>query len=225
MAHAFDGLGFGQFLLDAERLLSGVREHEQRLGSLMAVLEGESSQTGPGTSPIDGDAMGVLAMVGRLRQDAGEHRQLAEMLLSRLVGPRPIAHGARSARVRVLVVDDSESSREMTATILEEAGFEAMTAANGLEGVIVAHYAHPVVVLMDVTMPVLDGLEAARLIQASADTRHVKVIAYTAKPDVHSAPFARWFVDILRKPAGPDAIVAAVERSIGASYAQRAALS
>jgi len=85
MAHAFDGLGFGQFLLDAERLLSGVREHEQRLGSLMAVLEGESSQTGPVTSPIDRDAMGVLAMVGRLRQDAG-YRQLAEMLLSRLVG-------------------------------------------------------------------------------------------------------------------------------------------
>jgi CheY-like chemotaxis protein len=169
--------------------------------------------------------MSVLAMVGRLHQDAGGYRQLAETLLTRLIGPPRIGNDTQSARVRVLVVDDSESSREMTATILEEAGFEAMTATNGLEGVIVAHYARPVVVLMDMTMPVLDGLEAARLIQASVDTRHVKVIAYTAKPDVHSAPFARWFVDILRKPAAPDAILAAVERSVEASRAQRAALS
>ena len=105
--------------------------------------------------------MGVLAMVGRLRPGRHEHRQLAEMLLSRLVGPRPIAHGARSTRVRVLVVDDSESSREMTATILEEAGFEAMTAANGLEGRDCRALCAPVVVLMDVTMPVLDGFQAA----------------------------------------------------------------
>jgi CheY-like chemotaxis protein len=121
-------------------------------------------------------------------------------------------------------VDDSESSRDMTATILEEAGFEAMTATNGLEGVIVAHYARPSVVLMDVTMPVLDGLEAARLLRASAETRHIKVIAYTAKPDVHDPPFSRWFADILRKPAAPDVIVAVVERSV-ASRSEGAALS
>jgi CheY-like chemotaxis protein len=224
MPHAFDGRSFGQFLLEAERLLSGVRDHEQRLTSLLAILESETSQTGVGTIPIAESGMDVLGMVGRLRADAGEHRQLAETLLNRLVGLPPIGNGVLSTRVRVLVVDDSESSREMTATILEEAGFEAMTATNGLEGVIVAHYARPSVVLMDLTMPVLDGLEAARLIQASADTRHVKVIAYTAKPDAHGAPFARWFADILRKPAAPDAIVAAVERFGGASL-QRAALS
>lgn len=225
MAHAFDGNGFGRFLVDAERLLSGARDHEQRLASLLAILEGETVHTGVGTTPIDERPIGVLGLVGRLHEDAGEHRQLAETLLNRLVGLPPIGNGALTPRVRVLVVDDSESSREMTATILEEAGFEAMTATNGLEGVIVAHYARPSVVLMDLTMPVLDGLEAARLIQASADTRHVKVIAYTAKPDAHGAPFSRWFADILRKPATPDAIIAAVERFGGASRAQRAALS
>jgi CheY-like chemotaxis protein len=223
MAHAFDGPGFGQFLLDAERLLTGARAHEQRLASLVAILESESLQRA-GIVPIEERAIGVLAMVDGLRHDAGEHRQLAETLLTRLVGLPSIDDAALVPRARVLVVDDSESSRDMTATILEEAGFEAMTATNGLEGVIVAHYARPSVVLMDVTMPVLDGLEAARLLRASAETRHIKVIAYTAKPDVHDPPFSRWFADILRKPAAPDVIVAVVERSV-ASRSEGAALS
>jgi CheY-like chemotaxis protein len=223
MAHAFDGPGFGQFLLDAERLLTGARAHEQRLASLVAILESESLQRA-GIVPIEERAIGVLAMVDGLRHDAGEHRQLAETLLTRLVGLPSIDDAALVPRARVLVVDDSESSRDMTATIIEEAGFEAMTATNGLEGVIVAHYARPSVVLMDVTMPVLDGLEAARLLRASAETRHIKVIAYTAKPDVHDPPFSRWFADILRKPAAPDVIVAVVERSV-ASRSEGAALS
>jgi CheY-like chemotaxis protein len=86
----------------------------------------------------------------------------------------------------------------------------------------VVHYPHPLVVLMDVTMPVLDGVEAARLIQASAVTRDVNVIAYTAKPDVGDASFSRWFVDVLQKAAAPDAIVAAVERSVEGSRTRKA---
>ena len=218
MAHAFDGSGFGQFLVDAQRLIIGARDHEQQLSSLVAVLEHERARVG--ASPVEAAGAGLLALADRLRLAAGEHRQLVETLLSRLIGP--VSHGALPSRIRVLVVDDSDSSRETTATILEEAGFDAMTATNGLEGVIVAHYARPLVVLMDVTMPVLDGLEAARLIQASAVTRDVNVIAYTAMPDGRDAPFPRWFVDVLQKPAAPEAIVAAVERSVEASRARKA---
>jgi len=217
MAYAFDGSGFGQFLVDAQRLITGARDHERQLASLVAALEHERARVG--ASPIEAAAVGSLALADRLRLNAGEHRQLAETLLTRLIGP--VSNGALSSRIRVLVVDDSDSGRETTATVLEEAGFEAITATNGLEGVIVTHYAQPLVVLMDVTMPVLDGLEAARLIQASAVTRDVNVIAYTAMPDVRDAAFARWFVDVLQKPAAPDAIVAAVERSVVASRTRK----
>jgi CheY-like chemotaxis protein len=99
-----------------------------------------------------------------------------------------------------------------SSTILEAAGFDAMTANNGLEAVIVAYYARPPVVLMDVTMPVLDGLEAARLMQASPVTRDMKVIAYIAKPDAFDAPWTRWFVDVIPKPASADAIVSSIQR-------------
>ena len=62
------------------------------------------------------------------------------------------------ARARLLIVDDSDTNRELTSAILEDAGFEVLTATNGLEGVIAAHYARPSVILMDLTMPVLNGL-------------------------------------------------------------------
>jgi hypothetical protein len=85
MAHAFDGPGFGRLLLDAERLLFGARDYEQRLASLVAILEGESAHVAISATPIE-TAVGLLAIVGQLRHAAGEHRQLAERLLTRLVG-------------------------------------------------------------------------------------------------------------------------------------------
>ena len=88
-------------------------------------------------------------------------------------------------RGRVLIADDEEAARRSLGQILEEDGFQVLTATNGLEGVIAAHYyARPSVILMDLTMPVLNGLEAARLIRASAATQDLKVIAYTARPDL-----------------------------------------
>jgi CheY-like chemotaxis protein len=71
----------------------------------------------------------------------------------------------------VLIVDDAEDDRELAATILGHSGFLAGTTANGLEGVIAAHCLRPVAVLMDVTVPVLDGIEAAGLLKASVPTR------------------------------------------------------
>ncbi len=84
----------------------------------------------------------------------------------------------------------------------------------GSKRVIVAHYARPDLILMDVTMPVLNGIDAARLLKASAVTQDVNVIAYTARPDFEELAYNQLFVDVLKKPAAPDAILASVERFI-----------
>jgi twitching motility two-component system response regulator PilH len=228
MAYAFDSHSFGQLLDDAERLVTCARDHEQRLATLVSLLEGAAvGVTATAGSPVSATASGLegattavdvgaasdlLATISQLRAVAGDSRQLAETVLARLVGNRAVIGRSPGLRARVLVVDDSDMSRETTATILEDAGFDAMTANNGLEAVIVAYYARPSVVLMDVTMPVLDGLEAARLIKASPVTRDMKVIAYTATPDVFETPWTRWFVDVIPKPASADAIVSSVQR-------------
>ena len=88
------------------------------------------------------------------------------------------------------------------------------SASNGLEGVIVAHYALPAVVLMDLTMPVLSGLEATRLLRASLLTRNLKVIAFTARPDIYEESLARSFADVLTKPAAPETIITTVQRCV-----------
>jgi CheY-like chemotaxis protein len=67
---------------------------------------------------------------------------------------------------------------------------------------------------MDVAMPVLDGLAATKLLQASDVTRDLKVIAYTATPDLCNGPLAGLFVDVLAKPVDPEAIIASVRRHI-----------
>jgi CheY-like chemotaxis protein len=233
MAHAFDARGFGQFLGDAERLFAGARDYERRLTSLVSLLEGDNSAAlassgdrslmtlpprpivGPAPADVTATAELAVTVARQLSACAAEQRQLAQTMVAHLVGDSLISDGSRPHAARVLVVDDSDESRDVTAAILEDAGFDAMTAANGLEGVIVAHYARPPVVLMDVTMPVLNGVEAARLIYASAVTRDLKVIAYTARTEGREEPSSRWFAAVLPKPSSPDSIVATVREFAG----------
>jgi CheY-like chemotaxis protein len=82
-----------------------------------------------------------------------------------------------------LIVDDSREAREATALVLEQAGFRVVTATNGVEALIVAHYARPVVALLDLMMPVLDGLQTARLLSESPSTRQMKVVAYSGRTE------------------------------------------
>jgi two-component system, cell cycle response regulator DivK len=197
MAHAFNGHTFGEFLSDAQRLLTSAREQERELSSLAGL---------PGNDAI--------SQISRICLAATEHRQSIEAMLTRLLGQQHTANGAGSTRPRLLIVDDSDGNRETTAAILEDAGFEVLTAMNGLEGVLLAHLVRPSVILMDVTMPVMNGVEAARLIRVSSATQDVKVIAYTARPDVFDGAITKWFVDVILKPAHPEAIVALVQRVV-----------
>lgn len=222
MAQAFDAHTFGQLVGDAERLLVSAREQERELFSLAdrlesdAILEASGVGVGVATAPISVEATAATALVetvARLRLAAAEQRQFLEILLTQLLGEQA-ARGDGRTRQRLLIVDDSDGNRETTAAILEEAGFDVLTAANGLEGVIVAHFARPSVVLMDLTMPVLNGLEAARLIRASSATQDLKVIAYTARPDLFDGPFTKWFADVILKPASPEAIVQLVRKVV-----------
>ncbi len=204
MPHVFDGHGFGQLLNEAERLFAGAQEHHLRLAEVVTRLARDGAQATSGDT---------LTTMHRLLTAAEEQRELAGTVLTRLIGSRSAIEAPRR-RVRVLIVDDSEGSRETAAAILEEAGFEALTASNGLEGVIVAHYALPAVVLMDLTMPVLSGLEATRLLRASLLTRNLKVIAFTARPDIYEESLARSFADVLTKPAAPETIITTVQRCV-----------
>lgn len=197
MPHSFDSAGFGELAADAERLAARAATHERRLSSLIETANPES---------------GLLGLLRELCADAREQRRIADTMRACLMGDIAVAQDGAARRPLVLIVDDSPDNRDMAALLLESSGFDTITAGNGLEGVIVAHYTRPSVVIMDVTMPVLDGVQATRLLKASQATQDINVIAYTARINVDDAQFARLFADVLVKPASPESIVGTVQR-------------
>jgi CheY-like chemotaxis protein len=145
---------------------------------------------------------------------AGAHQQHAAAcrLLADLDGDPSTGAPVQSA---VLVVDDYGDVCEMLACVLADAGFVVRTAANGLEALIAAYEMRPGVIVMDVSMPVLDGIEATRLIKASEATRNARVIAHTSNPSFDDSPTRTLFAAVLTKPATPGAVLATVQHVAG----------
>jgi CheY-like chemotaxis protein len=81
---------------------------------------------------------------------------------------------------KILLVEDNEMNRDMLSRRLKRRGFEVAIAVDGLEGVEMAGSEKPDLILMDMSLPELDGWEATQRIKADASTRHVPVIALTA---------------------------------------------
>lgn len=86
-----------------------------------------------------------------------------------------------SDRPVILVVDDDEDMRDMLTEYLEFRGFRVATASRGDRAVSVAQAARPDLILMDLAMPGMDGLEATRRLKAHPSTSHIPVIVVTAR--------------------------------------------
>ena len=80
----------------------------------------------------------------------------------------------------LLYVEDNEDNIYMLKTRLTRKGFDVLIAMNGVEGVAMAAAEQPELILMDLSLPVLDGWEAARQIKAAESTRHIPIIALSA---------------------------------------------
>lgn len=80
----------------------------------------------------------------------------------------------------ILLVEDNEMNRDMLSRRLERRGFRVTCAVDGAEGVTKARETAPDIILMDMSLPVLDGWEATRRLKADSATRQIPVIALTA---------------------------------------------
>ena len=84
------------------------------------------------------------------------------------------------AEKTVLLVEDNEDNRTVYRTILEHFGYQVIEARNGEDGIRMARDAHPDLILMDISIPVIDGWEATRRIKANPGTAHIPIIALSA---------------------------------------------
>jgi class 3 adenylate cyclase len=113
---------------------------------------------------------------------------------------------------RILVVDDDEFSRDIVVTRLESHGYQTMQARDGEEAVSVAVRERPDLVLLDVMMPKLDGIEACRLLKSFASDYFLPVILVTAKADTEDvvSGLDAGADEYLTKPIDQTALVARV---------------
>lgn len=80
----------------------------------------------------------------------------------------------------ILIVEDNEMNRDMLSRRLERKGFSVLLATDGAMGIEIAQSEQPDLILMDMSLPVVDGWEATRRIKADEKLRHIPVIALTA---------------------------------------------
>lgn len=81
---------------------------------------------------------------------------------------------------KLLLVEDNEMNRDMLSRRLIRKGYEVVIAVDGAEGVAMARSESPQLILMDLSLPVLDGWEATRQLKSAAETRAIPIIALTA---------------------------------------------
>ena len=82
--------------------------------------------------------------------------------------------------MKILYVEDNEDNVYVVKSRLTRAGFTILIAADGAQGVAMASTEQPDLILMDLSLPVLDGWEATRRIKATPETKHIPVVALTA---------------------------------------------
>jgi adenylate cyclase len=84
---------------------------------------------------------------------------------------------------RIFIVDDNETNRDILRSRLGPQGYELLEAADGEEALSAARQHHPDLILLDVMMPKMDGIEACRQIKADASLPFMPVVLVTAKSD------------------------------------------
>ncbi len=129
-------------------------------------------------------------------------------------GTAEVRHAEQRDRPVVLIVEDQDDLRQLYAQQLTLSGFDVIEAANGAEAIDHTSSHLPDVVLMDLSLPVVDGWEATRRLKGDARTAHIPIVALTAHDgsgELQRATRAGcdWFVP---KPCAPDALITEIRR-------------
>ena len=124
------------------------------------------------------------------------------------------ANGYNSHAPLVMVVEDFEDNRFMMRRLLEMSGYRVIEAMNGEEAVEVAWRERPGLILMDLSLPLLDGLAATRRIRQQPELRNVPIVAVSAHDtaDFHADALAAGCNDYVTKPIDFDQLEALLDR-------------
>ena len=118
---------------------------------------------------------------------------------------------------KLLLVDDEAGLTELLKNIFEPRGFVCMTAGDGREALKIAREKHPSLIIMDLVMPRMDGIDAYRALKADKRTRDIPILVYTAQdPEVvvKKGGEALDVVDFVLKPFDTRSLITIVEKAL-----------
>ena len=117
----------------------------------------------------------------------------------------------------ILIADDDAMHRDLLTDVLQAEGYATLMAENGQRAIELARSAMPCLILMDVQMPVLDGLSAIKVLKAAPDTRSIPAIAITAlaMQDDRARMLEAGFDGYLSKPISIKDLRSEVSRRLG----------
>jgi two-component system cell cycle response regulator DivK len=115
---------------------------------------------------------------------------------------------------RILLVEDHEDNRNIYRTILEHFGYQVLVASDGREGIRMAREQRPDLILMDLSIPFVDGWEATRVLKQDLATAHLPIIALSAHalPEDRARAREAGCDGYLAKPAEPRRVLEEVNR-------------
>ena len=118
---------------------------------------------------------------------------------------------------KILVVEDNEINRDMVVRRLQRRGFTVVSAVDGQQGVDMTRSEKPDLILMDMSLPVVDGWEATRQIKSDPDIKHIPIIGLTAHAMVGDRDKAiqAGCNDYATKPVEFEKLVGLINRLIG----------
>ena len=130
----------------------------------------------------------------------------------------------KTVRPRVLLVDDYPDAREMYSEYLRFSGFDVVEATNGMEALERAVDAHPDLILMDLSLPVMDGWEATRRLKADQRTAKIPIVALTgyALADISEGAKKAGCDAFVTKPCLPEDLVKEIRKVLDGALASTA---
>ena len=119
----------------------------------------------------------------------------------------------------ILIIEDNEKNRKLVRDVLQFRGYRTLEAETGEDGVRLAREHHPALVLMDIQLPGIDGIEALTQLRRDESTRDIPIIAVTASAMTHDRQkiLAAGFDAYQTKPINVREFMTAVERAVGGS--------
>ena len=123
----------------------------------------------------------------------------------------------------MLLVEDNEDNRIIYSTVLRHLGYRVVEAQDGVEAVELARSTQPDLILMDISIPRMDGWEATRILRGDPRTSAIPIVALTAHAlsDDRERAAEVGFSSYLAKPIEPRVVVAEVRRWIGEGAAKK----